>query len=72
MAENDFARRDVPMGKQPIITLEKVSFSYNGYPVLEDVDLRVEELDFLSIVLRSYWGSSSLPPALSACSGSPR
>lgn len=48
------------MGKQPIITLEKVSFSYNGYPVLEDVDLRVEEFDFLSIVGPNAGGKTTL------------
>jgi len=38
------------MMKPPVITLEKVSFSYDGLPVWQDVNLTVRKRDFLSIV----------------------
>ncbi len=48
------------MEEQPVIRLENVSFSYDGYPVLEDVSLTVKERDFLSIVGPNAGGKTTL------------
>jgi zinc transport system ATP-binding protein len=48
------------MKKTPIISLEKVSFSYNGLPVLEDINLTVYARDFLSIVGPNAGGKTTL------------
>jgi len=48
------------MTKKPVIELEKVSFSYDGLPVLEDVSLTVHEHDFLSIVGPNAGGKTTL------------
>lgn len=48
------------MAQQPIIELKKVSFSYNGIPVLKDVNLMVHERDFLSVVGPNAGGKTTL------------
>ena len=48
------------MTEQAVITLEKVSFSYNNLPVLEDVSLTVHERDFISIVGPNAGGKTTL------------
>jgi len=48
------------MEKQPVVSLEKVSFSYDGYQVLEDVTFKVHEHDFLSIVGPNAGGKTTL------------
>lgn len=48
------------MKKIPVVSLEKVSFSYNGLPVLEDINLTVYERDFLSIVGPNAGGKTTL------------
>ena len=44
----------------PVIELKQVSFSYDGTPVLEDVNLTVEKYDFLSIVGPNGGGKTTL------------
>lgn len=44
----------------PVLDLENVSFGYDGNPVLEDVNLRVEERDFLAIVGPNAGGKTTL------------
>ncbi len=46
--------------KQPVVLMEGVSFSYDGMPVLEDVDLEVSELDFMSVVGPNAGGKTTL------------
>ena len=48
------------MTEQAVITLEKVSFSYNDLPVLEEVTLTVHERDFISIVGPNAGGKTTL------------
>jgi zinc transport system ATP-binding protein len=48
------------MTEQAVITVEKVSFSYNDLPVLEDVTLTVHERDFISIVGPNAGGKTTL------------
>lgn len=48
------------MYPQNVISLEGVSFSYNGAPVLEGVNLQVKELDFMSIVGPNAGGKTTL------------
>jgi len=48
------------MTNSPVITLDTVSFSYDGVPVLEDVSLTVNERDFLSIVGPNAGGKTTL------------
>ncbi len=48
------------MTEIPVIELEHVSFSYDGFPVLEDINLTVEEHDFLSIVGPNGGGKTTL------------
>lgn len=44
----------------PVIELTNVSFSYDGVPVLEHVDLTVEEQDFLAIIGPNAGGKTTL------------
>ncbi|MFO7785855.1 MAG: metal ABC transporter ATP-binding protein [Thermodesulfobacteriota bacterium] len=44
----------------PLIELQDVSFSYQGVPVLEDVDLTIGEGDFVSIVGPNGGGKTTL------------
>ncbi|MBT8489915.1 MAG: ATP-binding cassette domain-containing protein, partial [Deltaproteobacteria bacterium] len=44
----------------PVIKLENISFSYDGLPVLEDVNLTVDEQDFLAIVGPNAGGKTTL------------
>lgn len=44
----------------PVITLENVSFSYDGPRVLEDINLSVEQGDFLGLVGPNGGGKSTL------------
>ena len=48
------------MAEKPVVMLEKVSFSYDGVPALEDVNLTIFELDFLSIVGPNAGGKTTL------------
>jgi zinc transport system ATP-binding protein len=48
------------MIKRPVITFEDVSFSYDGIPVLEDVNLVVGEREFLSIVGPNAGGKTTI------------
>jgi zinc transport system ATP-binding protein len=48
------------MPQVPVIELKHVSFSYEGLPVLEDVNLTVEKHDFLSIVGPNGGGKTTL------------
>jgi len=48
------------MQANPVISFEKVSFAYNGVPVLQDVDLVVNEREFLCIVGPNAGGKTTL------------
>jgi len=48
------------MDTQPAIKIENVSFSYNGFRVLESVNLTVYERDFLSLVGPNAGGKTTL------------
>jgi zinc transport system ATP-binding protein len=48
------------MIEEPVIRVEKLSFSYNGLPVLEDVSLTVQEGDFLCVVGPNAGGKTTL------------
>ena len=48
------------MTKAPVIKFENVSFSYNGISALEDVNLEVNDRDFLSIVGPNAGGKTTL------------
>jgi zinc transport system ATP-binding protein len=50
----------ITMKELPVIKLENVSFSYDGLPVLEDVNLTVDERDFLAIVGPNAGGKTTL------------
>ncbi len=44
----------------PAIEMRDVSFSYDGYPVLTDVDVRIEERDFVTVVGPNGGGKTTL------------
>jgi zinc transport system ATP-binding protein len=46
--------------KEPVIELDEVSFAYNGVRVLDQVSLRIEPLDFVSIVGPNGGGKTTL------------
>lgn len=48
------------MADQPVIEVRNVSFTYDGFPVLDRVDLTVMEYDFLSIVGPNAGGKTTL------------
>ncbi len=48
------------MTAAPVITLDHVSFSYEGPPVLEDIDLTVTQGEFLGLVGPNGSGKSTL------------
>lgn len=48
------------MNTQPVIKVENVSFSYNGFRVLDNVSLTVHERDFLCIVGPNAGGKTTL------------
>ena len=48
------------MELQPIIKINNLSFSYNGLPVLDEVNLTIYERDFLSIVGPNAGGKTTL------------
>ncbi|MBN2283664.1 MAG: metal ABC transporter ATP-binding protein [Deltaproteobacteria bacterium] len=48
------------MTDQPVIEVRNVSFTYDGFPVLDRVDLTVMEYDFLSIVGPNAGGKTTL------------
>jgi zinc transport system ATP-binding protein len=48
------------MKEKEVIQLDNVSYSYDGFPVLENVTLRVIERDFLSIVGPNAGGKTTL------------
>jgi len=46
--------------KSAVVELENVWFSYDGLPVLEEVSIRIDERDFLSIVGPNAGGKTTL------------
>jgi zinc transport system ATP-binding protein len=44
----------------PVVEFENVTFSYDGLPVLRDVNLTVEKLDFLAIVGPNAGGKTTM------------
>ena len=48
------------MRNEPVIELENVSFGYNGYRVLEDVNLTIYKNDFICIVGPNAGGKTTL------------
>ncbi|MBN1637159.1 MAG: ABC transporter ATP-binding protein [Deltaproteobacteria bacterium] len=46
--------------KNTVVSVEHLSFSYNGYKVLQDVSLIIEENDFVSIVGPNAGGKTTL------------
>jgi zinc transport system ATP-binding protein len=48
------------MNAQPAIKIENVSFAYNGFPVLESVNLLIYERDFLALVGPNAGGKTTL------------
>jgi len=46
--------------EHPVIQLQDVAFSFNGLSVLEDVNLEVEERDFVSVVGPNAGGKTTL------------
>jgi zinc transport system ATP-binding protein len=48
------------MKQKEVIRLDNVSYSYEGFPVLENVTLRIVERDFLSIVGPNGGGKTTL------------
>ena len=48
------------MSPKPVIEMEKLSFSYNGRPVLEDVNLTIGERDYVWIVGPNGGGKTTL------------
>jgi|GEM_PF-3552502 len=44
----------------PIIDIERVSFAYDGQPVLEDISLRVDPGDFLAVLGPNGGGKTTL------------
>ena len=48
------------MTDQPAIVMENVSFSYGGPPVVEDVNLRIEPRQFVSVVGPNGGGKTTL------------
>jgi len=45
---------------QPVVACEKVSFSYNGEPVLQDITFAIEPLDYVSVVGPNGGGKTTL------------
>ena len=48
------------MGHEPVVTLDKVSFAFNGTPVLEDVTLEIQEREFVSMVGPNGGGKTTM------------
>ena len=48
------------MSDQPVISMTDLSFSYNGEPVLEDVNLRITPQDFVTILGPNGGGKTTL------------
>jgi len=48
------------MEKPPIVTVENVSFAYDGFPVLEGVNLAIGEKDFACVVGPNGGGKTTL------------
>ncbi len=48
------------MKKNPIVSMSHVYFSYDSIPVLEDVNITVEEKDFLSIIGPNGGGKTTI------------
>ena len=47
------------MGRE-IVDLKNISFSYNGEPVLEDINLKIMENDFMAIIGPNGGGKTTL------------
>lgn len=45
---------------KPLIHLNKISFSYSGTPVLENVDLKIHENDFIGVIGPNGGGKTTL------------
>jgi len=52
--------RDCPMSGDAAISVRNLSFSYDGSPVLQDVDLDVAQGDFVSIIGPNGGGKTTL------------
>jgi zinc transport system ATP-binding protein len=48
------------MKKNQVVSIERLFFSYNGFPVLEDVNLSVNETDFVWVVGPNGGGKTTL------------
>ena len=48
------------MSAQPVVEIRDVSFAYDGTPVLEDVDLTIDDREFVSIVGPNGGGKTTL------------
>ena len=57
---NNFQERTRSMTQLPIVTFENVSFSYDGFLILQDVNLTVNERDFLCLVGPNAGGKTTL------------
>ena len=62
-----FLRRDdaSPSSNEWLLEAQKVSFAYNGFPVLRDVDLRVRPGQILGVIGPNGAGKSTLIRILS-------
>jgi len=49
-----------PASRMPIVAIENMSFSYDGPTILENVNLALQELDFISIVGPNGGGKTTL------------
>ena len=48
------------MSAQPVVEIRGMSFAYDGTPVLEDVDLTIDEREFVSVVGPNGGGKTTL------------
>lgn len=60
MSKNKTMPDQSPPAADTAVELADVSFSYNGVPVVEDVNLRVADLEFLSLVGPNGGGKTTL------------
>ena len=58
--EGSNIEREIRSAKAPAVRLARVSFSYDGHPVLRDVDLAIEEGDFVTVVGPNGGGKTTL------------
>jgi zinc transport system ATP-binding protein len=53
-------KRSSTVNGEPVVTMKDVYFSYDGFPVIEETNLRVETHDFLAIVGPNGGGKTTL------------